>query len=305
MHHTSRRQRGPVVKELVSTSEFSFNRPGTDPLVSPKASPPIQAKVAAPEKTYSEVNPEYVSLDLPSKFQFYSFKTLSARTLLGVHQAKFNRAHKEKRMRFLVEAVSSVVEPGLSAFDLTPNDFFFLMYWLKVNSYPKTPQLIEHFCLDEEHNIKVAKGEMDRESLRSEDILNMTTLDTKYCDSIDLGLATVGLEKYELGVETIRDVVEIEEYLTDVDEDEDITEYIFLSSYAPFIRKREGCSTVLERNQVIAQMTAEELELLTRYRDLVTNYGVEEFAEIKCRGCGASTKRKLTFDALSFLPNSR
>lgn len=297
----ARPQRGPRIIEQGPTTTFSFKK-GTSP-------EPVTAR--GPEKTYAETNPEFVSISLPSKFQPYEFKSLSCRTLLALHQAKFNRAHSEGRIRFTVEAISATLEPGLSAFDLTPGDFYFLMYWQKVNSFPKTPLLIENHCIDKDHHLKVAKGEMDKATLRTEEILQMTTLKTEYAEDFNLDTFKVGLENYALGYETMRDVVDLSEFV--MDSKEDTTEFVWLAEYASFLKPqmvaddkgRQRLQTLHDRCEIVAKMTPDEITAMDRYMEAVTNYGVEESATIKCRGCGASTERKLQFDALSFLPVPR
>jgi hypothetical protein len=51
-------------------------------------------------------------------------------------------------------------------------------------------------------------------------------------------------------------------------------------------------------------MDPEDINVLDEYIAAVTAYGVSEFANIRCKECGALTKVKLSFDALSFLPGN-
>jgi hypothetical protein len=332
-------QQRQMITEVLSTETFEFPRErGTPP--PPAATPsaaqaqpavtqqtPAPAPVAAllhNEKTYAEIDSEYFSIDLPSGFQFYDFKNISARTLLAAHQAKFSRAHKEQKLRYTVEGISATLEPTRSAFDLSIADFYFLMYWQKVNSYSKNPLLVTAFCDNTDHNEKVYIGyeegeEVDdadhpgekktvkvlkrlgEETLKTEVLLNNTTLETKYLDPVDFSQHPIR-NKYGLHIETMRDVVEVTEYLIDNDATE---EDLFLIKYAVFVKRREGCSTLRQRMDVVAKMPPDDMEEFDRYIDAVTAYGVSEFAMIKCKGCGASSKVKITLDALMFLPSGR
>jgi hypothetical protein len=308
---------GPKVTEVISTQSIPLRRQGqpqpapiATAVPTPELKKTLQPLGQAPsipsedgKKTYAEENPEFTSIDLPSKFQFYSFKTLSVRTLKGSHQAKLNRAYTQNRLRYVVEAMGATLEPGVSAFDLTPGDFYFLMYWQRVNSFTKSPQIITTQCSDETHVARVQARELTPESLKIEQFLNSTTLDTKYSEPLDLPTLMASLPDFELGVETMRDVVDMTERMVDIAEDEesedDITEYGWLASKAAFLRTP---TSLAERCKVVGDMSVEDTTLLDKYMEAVTNYGVEEFATIKCKECGASKRVKISFDALTFLP---
>lgn len=321
-----RRAQGPAVTEVLGTQQISLRPKGGAASTSqqnpgaggpnqrpmqPNARPNPQEFASAKsgftppnqtEKTYAEKEAAYTNIELPSKFQFYQFQSLAARTLKGAEQAKFNRAHQEDRLRFTVEAISATLEPGISAFDLTPSDFYFLMYWQRVASFTKTPQIITLQCDNQEHLEKVAAKEMTVDSLKISEFLNSTTLDVSILENLNFEQLTMGLEAYPLGVETMHDVVALTEKIQDLDSDETLdSEYGWLASKAAFLNR----SLPLEqRIEIIKEMSVDDTALLETYINNVTNYGVSEYGTVKCRGCGASKKVKISFDALSFLPGS-
>jgi hypothetical protein len=319
-----------MITELSSES-FEFPRErGTPPgAATPPAPAPAVAQEPAPapvqsDKTYAESNPEFFSIELPSAFQFYDFKHISSRTMTAAHQAKFSRAHKEQKLRYTVEGISATLEPDRSAFDLSVSDFYFLMYWQRVNSYSKNPMLITAYCDNTEHNEKVYIGydddeevedpenpgekkiakvhkNLDEATLKTEVLMNHTTLETKYLDPIDFAQHPIRA-KYDLHIETMRDVVEATEYLLDNEVNE---EDLFHLKYAVFMRRVKGRGSIKERMLAVSKIPADEMEEFDRYIEAVTGYGVSEFAVIKCKGCGASSKVKITLDALTFLPSGR
>lgn len=309
-------QQRPMLEEVQETRAFEFPNRGQAPeSAAPVATPqPTQAPYV---KTYAEIDPAYTSIDLPSGFQFYSFDSLAARTLLGGHQAKFSRAAKEKRLRYSVEALSATLEPNRSAFDLTPGDFFFLMYWQRVNSFSKSPMIITAYCENEDHLHSVYEGDEEddpdnpgekrlvkkpEDSLRIEQVLHNTTLDSKYAETVDLSGFTL-TQRYNLGVETMRDVVEATEILQDAEE---VTEdQLFLMKYAPFLKTGPGQANLKEKMGVIEQMSADDLTELEEYMGRVTQYGVSETANLTCKECGASVRVHIPIDALTFLPGRR
>jgi hypothetical protein len=312
-----------IVEEIATqTFEFPSNKGVRSPesaVMVPQSQAPTIAPVAAADKTFAERNPAYVTIDLPSTFQFYDFKTLSVRTLLASHQAKFSRAAKEQKMRYSVEALSATLEPDRSAFELSVPDFYFLLFWQRVNSFSKTPMLITAYCDNEKHNHDVHIGETkpdptpedpDRvmvikkheDTLRIEQVLQNTTLDTKYADPVDVTDLEI-TRKYQLDVERMKDVVETIEYLTEGQETTE--EQLFLLGYAGFLKSAEGQANIKEKLQAVADMTPDDISEFDEYIKRVSDYGVAEYANVKCKECGASVRVKISLDALTFLPGSR
>lgn len=312
-----------VVEEL-GTQSFEFPQPrgprpgaaiiGTPPEARPQTAPSTPEPVS---KSHAETDPEFFTIDLPSNFEFYGFKQLACRTLKASHQAKFSRANKEQKLRYSVEAISATLEPGLSAFDLTPSDFYFLMYWQKVNSFQRNPMIVTVYCDNTDHNHSVHIGDevsdeenegktkivkMPEESLKTETVLTNTTLETKVLPPVFKMPSLSIVSKYDLHVETMRDVVEATEYIIENDVNE---EDLFHQQYAVFLRRLPDEKGLKRRMDIVAQMDPHEIEEMDEYIKHVTAYGVSEHAMIKCKGCGAPNRVKISFDALSFLPNGR
>lgn len=288
----------------------------------------------------SETNPDYYPIGLPSRFQFYDFKLVSARALKAVHQAKFARAAKTGKLRFLVEAVSSTMGDNVSAFDLTPQDFFFLLYWLRFQSFPKNPQVIEFTCTDAGHVKRTMLSKDDpqyltEDTLKLREIMSKTDVQSIYLgEEIDLSEFSELDDKYVLGAETMRDLVEFSELEEEIqfsreeisersdkqdatDEEIDaetvrrvvktedvdsMDEATWLSTRAVFLKRAPGRETIAERIEIVKQMDPDEIKQLDSYIAQVTDYGVLEYAELKCKECGARHRVSLSVDALSFLP---
>ncbi len=281
-------------------------------------------------RSMAETDPNYQTIGLPSQFKFYDFQLLTVCCLKGIHQAKLSRAAKDRKMRYIVEAISSTLGEGVSGFDLTPQDFYFLMYWHRLQSFPKNPQLIPYTCMDKDHIRRTVLREdhpeyLDPETLDISTILNETTLKTEYLEDLDLSPWAELIEKYDLGVETMRDIVEFselqeeEEYFPKEEaeselgddlttaaleepSDESFDEVEWLQVRSVFLKRGPGRNTILERNEIVKQMSADEIFELDKYIEAVSGYGVSEAAVIRCKECSASHRVKLSVDALTFLP---
>ncbi len=319
-----------IMVEEISTQTYSLNR--DTPPISTTSSMSPKSTVPQNTKSFSESNPEYFQIDLPSNFTPYPFKTLSACHLKGFHQAKFSRAAKEDKIRYVVEAVSSTLEPSVSAFDLTPADFYFLMYWQRVNSYSSMPLITEVMCENTEHLTKVYAGYKEEDSneensdeeeksanstelkflpessLKNKLILKNTTLDVATLETLDL-TKFEKIAKYDLGYETMRDVVEsaeniekmFQKSLDNPESDIDIEGYTWLAAKAAFLDNHSNTRKLTERIKIIEGMTVEETSLLDTYIDTVTQYGVSETTKFRCQECGGFTEIKFSINPLTFL----
>lgn len=330
---SSAERHGGKKVELLSQQTISFNRPGSEPSTQavgqtvPRPSAAFSATPApgvSSTPNHAERDPGYMSVGLPSKFVPYNFKELSLKTLQGIHIAKFHRANKEDNLRLIVEAIGSTLEPGVSAFDLTPADFYYLMYWQRVNSFPKNRMLIETFCNDIDHNNEVSIGvkgpdgefirdeknnivKKAKETLEIKDYVSMTTLEIKDLEPFDPRPFAELSEKYGLGFETMQDVVDVMETALDMAQKstDGVDEFMYTAARAAFLVKSPGRESLKARCAVVESMSADEVALLDEYREKITNYGVAEYAVVRCKECGASTKLKVSFDALTFLPGGR
>lgn len=280
---------------------------------------------SGPVVPIAETDPDYYSLTLLSLFKFYDRKFLSARMIKGKHQAKFNKASKEQNLRYLVEAISSTLGDGASAFDLTPSDFYYLMYWQRISSFPKNPQIIRATC-DNKNHVRRTLLKADHEeflapeTLQIELFLDKTTVEEDYLDELSLEPFAELIAKYDLHVETMRDLVEYAELEEEVrlqkakpkktteelaQESIDEDELDWLSGRAAFLRRTEGRTTLRERIAIVNEMDADEIQELENYIDAVTAYGVREHANVKCKECGAHHRVPISIDALNFLPSNR
>lgn len=249
-----------------------------------------------------EKNADYIQLDLPSNFIFYEFKSLAARKIRGGEQAKINRSSREQSMLHLVEAISATLEPGVSAFDLTVPDFYWLLYWHRQNSYTKNTYVHTTFCTNPDHVEKVLEGQLPEESLRIEEFIKATTLkETKLeeppqTDDLE-NLNSLGLEIHPC---TMRDLVDMLEAGDIAD-----PEMEFLYNLASHIKPIGEHKDLKVRIAMVQNMEADCTEELNQYMARVLNYGVEESINVRCKECGAEKVSEITIDARTFLPSPR
>lgn len=265
-------------------------------------------------KPISETDADVDSVDLPSLGQFYGFPSLPVSPVKGRTVAKFHRAYLEQKLRFTVEAISSTLE-GVSAFDLTPGDFYYLMYWHKARNIKNNSSLVTGYCQNPAHVAEVNDGKKSPDTLKIEQLLTRSTLEVTNLTTIDMQKWRDLLPDYVLGVETMQDVVDssesvqamIDEATTEAGVDllkDRSTEFIWLAERAGYVIPQGDDKSFAAKLRIIEEMDPSDLSILDEYIKEVTNYGVSEFANLRCKDCSALTRVKLSFDALCFLPGS-
>lgn len=270
--------------------------PGVMDLDDPAVVAQLRGQHVAP-KSASETDSRFLDVTLPSNFYFYPFKTLSLRFIRGGEQAKFARAAKDGRIKHVVDAISATLAPGVSAYDLTMKDFYWIMHYQRMNSNKKIPYIHKTYCENAEHLTKVLSKELPEESLEISQIITDTTLKDTPFDPTKIVMPSFA-EHIQVGTVRMRDIVEVAEN----DEREDFEEFSWLADRAAFIEPQKGAETIADRIKVVQQLSSEEMDELQKYMDSVSTYGVQEFIVVKCKECGAEKVSEVTIDALSFLP---
>ena len=88
-----------------------------------------------------QANDKFMSVSLPSGFIFYDFDTIKVRKFELRDLSKMHRVVKTGSDKLFKEVIQGCVDKDINL--LTPGDFKYLCYWLRLNSYPKSPMTIE------------------------------------------------------------------------------------------------------------------------------------------------------------------
>lgn len=259
-------------------------------------------------KPVEQTNPKFLQADLPSNFYFYEFQSLSVGPVLGFHQAKFSRAAKEKRTRYMVDAISTLLPDDISAWELTIPDFYWLLYWIRMTYYTKVQLVHTAVCTSPAHIKRIQKGELPKESLVSVHTLSKSILKENVFDPKPLEefLQTADLEfldnsPFTLAPSCIADIIDIEENLLS---HENYPEIEYLVDYAGYLQNRDPSTPKLgmqERCKFVETLSTEDLSTIEQFRSLVSAYGVEESIRFTCPECRAESETKISISAHSFL----
>ncbi len=303
----------------VSASDMTVNTPM--PSAAPIVAPNLEnIQIVAPGFTNPTSEAEAISVELPSRFAFYGFKDLYVKPLRGLHLAKLSRAKEEQSTLHMVEAVSSVLSTSTGdrnlGFHLTVPDFYFVLYWLRLNSFTKSVFIHESVCADENHIKRIGAGELAADTLRQGEIINKSSLKTLMLDGIpNLANYPVDYPGITLRPCTMQDAIEMTEdpgfhmeefrfsaqigvYLygtVQVDPRDLKTMALHPSGFRPM--------TLHERIKIVGDMSADDIQSVKAYEKALSSYGTEEKIRVTCKACGVSKIDTIHLDAHSFFPS--
>ena len=81
--------------------------------------------------------PEYTRVEPPSHFVPYDFDNLQIRKLNVRDLSKIYQATTDESFSVLVDSIDDTINQNVR--ELTIQDFYFILYWQRIHSYPKSP----------------------------------------------------------------------------------------------------------------------------------------------------------------------
>lgn len=271
-----------------------------------------QIPVVVPGYTVPTSEEEAVPIALPSGYAFYDFKDLYIRPLKGRHMAKLSRAREEGSTLYTVEVVSAVLSTPQGhtnlAFQLTVPDFYYVLYWLRLNSFTKTAFMHKTSCTNEEHIKAVAEGKLLQDTLKIGEIINRAAMKETLLTSVP-NKEAYALEFPGIGVRvcTMQDALEMTEDADFVSEEFRYAAEIACYLDVPDIRTETGSSrkaSLRERIAYVDEMSPDDIQTIKAYERAVTNYGIEETINVTCKHCGTKRIDPIVLDAHSFFPSA-
>lgn len=266
-----------------------------------------------------------ISIDLPSRFKFYSFKDLYIKPMRNLHRAKLAAAYQMQAVRPVVEVIDSLLatsdgQTGL-AYQLTEPDFNFLMYWIRIHFFTSVPFTIKAQCKNPEHIKLVEDGKKTKGSLQIIQTLNNLIPESKYIDEeyepdFSQYMPTFeGVdnppEHFEVAPPSYNDIIELTEdeyFLIDQKDPETgktikipNTAYVYLVNAAAYL-KVPGMS-LRDRSELVGNMNESDYNKLIEAGKSIPEYGVNEIVSLRCKECGAIRKVRARLDAHSFFPD--
>ena len=287
---------------------------------------------------HRNVTAAYEDVWLPSEFVSYPWKDLQVRRFNIDEIRAVVRSRTSGNLRHLIRAVDGTLSRPIT--DLTVGDFWYLMYWHRLNSYKKSPFTIQWVCDDDDHLKRVggqdlAEGEepLAPETLRNLLTVNKSNLKTQSIDKEKYAeLHARLLQEYGVHIvpQTLVDFVaatdeddelehqrklarekrakaaeagDVDAFLNDdeLSESEQDEDRGFIYRYAALLSPVHG-ESLQQRAEWLSQQPPDLLIDLEEVLE-VADHGVEESWTVTCKECGASKTIQQSLDALTFLPS--
>jgi hypothetical protein len=202
------------------------------------------------------------------------------------------------------------------AFNLTIPDYYFVLYWLRQNSYTKSTFTHTTHCTAQKHFDMIERGEKTLESLKVLEVVNRTTLQVNMLDQIPNPAVYTITDPYAtLRPALVRDMLEISMSPNIIDPEfewnAEMASYLTIIAPMPVFDDKGGIigSVTRELNleERIERMGNEELYsaddafTIKQFSKTLDKYGVQESIKVRCKECGASWDSKMSLEAHSFL----
>ena len=253
--------------------------------------------------TSQPIGPKHISVDLPSKCLWYDFNDLHIRTFELEQLLKLHKGVLTDSFRLIAEAIGDTISRPV--YQLTLGDFWFLMYWHRINSFPRAPFVVPFACEDDDHLEEVIAGKKSVETLKNELLIDSSTLTI---DSIEddivpelvasqNALTEYGITLYPTTVGTFLQFRDENEGVDYIDAQVD-----WLSKYAMHLSPYAH-GTLDQRRDVLRDknISSDHLFSIEEYVNSVT-HGVSEEFSVACKECGAKRVVYQAFDATNFFP---
>ena len=275
---------------------------------------PESSLILIPEITQADRDARFFSVNLPSRFYFYPFKTLTASLITGVQQMKFEKAAREDSTQYAVEAVTSALGDGINAMDLTLPDFYYLMFWLRLASYTKFDFNHVAICRNPKHAQAVVDKKLPATSLKTIATVKSTMIEETQFVPFELSedLIASGLR---MRPAIMADIVALSDGFIR-DETGNLSpqaeEDVFLGDYACYLDPvqtsprwdtsgRGDPLSLRTRIDLVRSMPGDLLREIKQYTEQVSQYGAKEYIKVRCKGCGAEIRTEVRVSASDFL----
>lgn len=233
------------------------------------------------EKTDDEM---FEIQDLASDFQMYDFDKISIKGFSINELMLIAKARATNDTNFIIQAMQNVVNIDVDY--LTIPDFKHLLYWLRIESYPKTPMYMPWKC----DNTLITKD--DKPSICGSD--NLDRLSKSSLKIVRLKEC----EGYAQPLPPELDYPRVSVFASIADKDPK-DPYHAIYKVAMWVKEGKTIDekiAIMQKDSTL-KLYESALEVAGRLR-----YGVRESVNVKCKECGANRFYIMSISAATFLP---
>lgn len=257
------------------------------------------------EKSPGQVDPRMIDVTaiVPSKGSVYPEGVITVRPFTVFEVQKIHRGLEEKAIRYEIDALGACI--NIDAYNLTLGDFYWLMYWERVNSYKRSPFNVTYRCSARDHVEKVVNGELEESTLENQ--ISYTASELKEVP-LDEANANAFAEAFHCEYGLYLDLPRIGDLIEEDEEKVDNGEKWF-NRYAAVINRQRYGAKLKERRTFIKKWLREnsDPDILEEFEEWfkIIEHGVQEKIPVKCKECGVIDNAEVVITPLAFLPNFR
>lgn len=267
-HGVAIENKDPDLEDSTPVLDKSVNRQ-----FKPKVKPPIDSR--------------YIELtELPSRFIPYEAQSLYIRPFSVMELKLIARSVEQNSIDYISQAIDNCID--LDVYSLTIPDYFYLYYWLRIESYPNTP----YYCKWECNEIQTDESVCGHQNISP---LTQNEISISY------------LEENQQITNSLLDYprVRLLEDLTIAALEKNGIRKLFSSDDLLLIEAakwvKEG-STIFDKIKILEGQPDLSLYEAAIHLNQTVQYGVYEFTLVTCGRCGAKRRFKVSLDASKFFP---
>lgn len=269
------------------------------------------SKLKQPESVTPTPN-QKATVGLPSQYAPYTFKDIVLKPFTGLQMSRFYRAKTDGSLRSLAAAVSSCLE-NVDSTILTPQDFRYLLYYIRLTSLSTRTYTYKARCHNTLHLEKVVKGLLPESTLTTIEALKKSDLREDILAPIKCKTPVLDSLRIVPGHMRVSDIIAFDEEY-EVEDDaatwlanrafhiESVEGASMLDTFADGPKQGQSKLNLKQRMHLIELLSPEALQELDDWIEQVNNYGVYESITTTCGECGQKIVTEVTISAQDFCP---
>lgn len=245
-------------------------------------------------------DPRFASIgNLPSNFFPYKgeFKVLNIRPFTVAELKLLSRAAVTKNVVSTIKALDQTIDQPIER--LSIGDFYYVMMWHKLHSFPKTPLSVQWECnatipLDKDNAInRDIDGNVTADNADHFDLCknpNAQLIHQSDIDIVDIEETFKGFDEANFDFPRVSILPELLELNTN-------PEYAYLLGAAQWIKTGNTLAQKFEYLESLPDIEQYEIAE-TLNKEII--HGVSETVRLKCSRCGSTFLKKLELDPVNF-----
>ncbi len=255
----------------------------------------IDDSVPVVKESVPETNGNYLPIEgLPSKGAKYPTGTRILGRPLNVKEVKFLASMNEDNYDYVINDTLKKTIKGIKTEEITRGDKYFMVFWLRANTYKNSGYELDFECESEK-----CKGKLSKYNFGL-DVLDVAYIDDDFDESKPVEFP-ISKDKFTIICKRISDETKVSEFLKMTSKslskyDEEILD---VASNIGSLKGEE--LSLMKKYEYVEKMHPEDFSFLISYIDRYT-FGVKNKIDAVCNDCKGVTPIGVSFRPEFFIP---